>query len=791
MKVSIKWLNEYIDMSGIEVDDLCERLTMAGLEVEDIIKLEPVVNIVTAKVLAKEKHPDADKLSVCTVTDGTEEYPVVCGAPNVAEGQIIPFAKVGAVLPGDFKIKKSKIRGELSMGMICSASELGLEEGKSNGILVLPEDLELGLDINDVIGLGDTVLDVYITPNRADCLSVYGLAREIAAIYNLDIQYDGFEFNEVEEKAEDVRFVKVLDGVDCPLYQARVIKGVKIQPSPLWMQNKLRAVGVRPINNIVDITNYVNFEFGQPLHTFDLREIEGGIIVRKAEEGEKLLTLDKKERELKSHMLVIADEKKPLAVAGVMGGEHSGIQDDTADVLLECAYFKPESVRLTARKLGMQTDSSYRYERGIDYAKTEEMVDYAAYLIQKLAGGDILSGVVRDGGDMPVPPAFKFSVEKINAFLGTDIPESEMISILNRLEIEPAKDGDEYSVISPSFRVDIERWQDISEEVARIYGYDKIPTTVAYISSDSKPMRGMLAMRRRMQNELSSLGFFEAVNYSFMSEDYLRKFDKDAKFVKLKNPISEDMNAMRTFVFPGVLENIRHNLNNGYKNISVFETANTFIDKGEKIPEQKLSLALGVSGDFWPLSWNTKLTTELFFALKGVLENVLSKEGVAAEYVRSERPFLHPGKSADIVVDGVSYGFIGEIHPALVEELDLKEKVCIAEIRLEELIGDAKRTFKYKPFSKLPSIYKDISIIVDKNVESENMRLTAEEMSGLIESVTLYDVYDGKGVEDGKVSLAYRIYFSDMEKTLTDEETNSVVNNIIEKLDSEFGAKLR
>jgi len=791
MKVTRNWLSDFIDISGITTEDMAEKLTMSGLEVEDIIELAKVENVVVGKVLSKEKHPDADKLSLCTVTDGTEEFQVVCGAPNVDAGQTIAFAKVGAKLPGGFKIKKSKIRGVVSMGMICSEDELGLVDERAGGIMVLPSDLELGTDINEVVGLGDTVIDIYITPNRADCTSVYGVAREIAALYDLEMKAKDYSFEETDDAASNYGGVKVENTEKCPFYLGRVIKGVEIKPSPLWMQNRLRAVGVRPISNVVDITNYVNFEYGQPLHTFDLRQIDGSIIVRDAKEGEKLLTLDEKERELKDYMLLIADEKKPLAVAGVMGGEHSGIADDTTDVFLECAYFQPESVRVTARRLGMQTDASYRYERGIDHAQTPEMVNYAAYLIQLLAGGGICKGVLSNEYDLIDTPEVTFNPEKINGFLGTDIPVDEMTSILTRLGMKPEKDGENYKLKSPSFRVDIERWQDIAEEVARVYGYDKVPTTAPYIPSDSFQQSRELQLRNKWRMALVALGFNEVVNYSFLSDDFMAKFDDPSKFVKVLNPISEDMNTMRTYVFPGMLQSIMYNLNQGFKNIRVYEKASTYIKQEGELPLQKNSLAIGMAGDFWPLSWSAPSNPEPFFAMKGVVNNILAEVGFECAYERSGREFLHPGKSAELMKDGKSYGFIGEIHPALLEDLGIKEAVCIAEIFTQELLEDNKTELKFEQFSKFPSVYKDISILVDNDKSAGDMEKCIVSVSELIDEVTLYDVYTGKGVDEDKRSLAFRIFFSNPEKTLTDEETNKVLTDIINKLGEDFGAKLR
>jgi phenylalanyl-tRNA synthetase beta chain len=791
MKVSLSWLNEFVDISCIEISDLCHRLTMTGLEIDGVETMEKVENTVVGKVLECGKHPDADKLSLCKVTDGTEEFQVVCGAPNVAAGLTIPFAKVGAVLPGGFKIKKAKIRGIESMGMICSDAELGLAE-KSDGIMPLPAELALGTDINEVLGLGDTVLEVSITPNRADCLSVKGVAREVAALYGREMKTQSYAVTETDDAASSYSYVKVLDEEKCPFYLGRVIKNVKIGPSPLWLQNRLRAVGVRPISNVVDVTNYVMFEQGQPLHTFDLRMIRNGIIVRNAKNGEKLLTLDEKEREMKDFMLLITDEEKPLAVAGVMGGEHSGISSSTTDVFLECAYFKPESTRVTARKLGMQTDSSYRYERGIDFENTKKMVNYAAYLLQTLAGGSVCKGVLSNDYKTIETPVVEFTAEKVNSLLGTDIKEEEMIKMLASIGMKPEKTGLGWRVASPSWRVDIERWQDIAEEVARLHGYDNIEATVPLLPADSDTLMPLLKTKRLVQSRLSALGFSEAINYSFMSDKLLELFDDPKRFVFLKNPISEDMNALRTYVFPGVVSTIIYNISHGAKDAKIFEVSSTYIKTDDDIPAQEMSFAFGVCGGYWPLSWNTAPVSEPFFAVKGVLENILASFYTGTvEFVRSDKPFLHPGKSAEIILDGESVGFLGELHPDILEKLDFETPITVCEVCLEKILSKGLITPKYAKFSRLPGVSRDISVVVPKSVRSGDMIKLIKTESQLIDGVTLFDIYSGTGLSEDEFSLAFRIFFSHPDKTLTDEETNGVVRSVIEKLGSAFGARLR
>jgi len=793
MKVSLSWLNDFVDISGIEVFELAERLTMSGLEIEGVEKLEAAENVVTAAVKKVEEHPNADKLSVCEVSDGENIYNVVCGAPNVTEGQIIPFAKVGAVLPGGFKIKKAKLRGVESFGMICSAAELNLEE-KSEGIMPLPEDTPVNKDINEVLGLGDYVLDISITPNRADCLSVRGVAREVAALYSRKIKENSYELKSDKSlNATDYSYVKVEDEEKCPVYLGRIIKDVKIKPSPLWMQNRLRAVGVRPINNIVDITNYIMFEYGQPLHTFDLREIEGGIIVRTAKPGEKIMTLDGKERLLDESMLVIADESKPIGIAGVMGGEYSGIHDDTKDVFLECAYFKPENIRMTARKLGLQTDSSYRYERGIDRVNTLSMVDYAASLLKENAEGNVADGVLSNDYKEYILLSVNADVGKINKLLGTKISEKEMVKILEELGFGVKAKQGELTVDVPPYRVDIERWQDLAEEVARIYGYNNIEATIPRLSADSVPPEPFLKNAKNIKSSLKTLGFNEVINYSFMSERFLNRFDKKDNFVKLLNPISEDMDTLRTYVFPGVIAAAKQNINQGFKNIRLFEIAKTFINRNGSIPEQLSGLAFCATTSFFPLSWNTGSRVDTFYYMKGVLDNLLRSLKINAEYEKNEAyNFLHPGKSAAIKVDGKTYGFIGQLHPDIAEEEDIQEDLYLCEIYLEKLINEkVQDDFHYEKFSVYPFVYKDLSVVVNSSVNAGDLLEYIRNFGPLVYDAVLYDIYQGDKIGDNKLSLTFRIFYSAMDRTLTDEETNKILEEIIEGLTEKYSAELR
>jgi len=790
MRISLNWVNDFVDIEDLDIDEIARRLTMSGLEVEGIEKREKAEGVVTAKVVSKEKHPNADKLSLCQVDDGTQIYQVVCGAQNVAVGQVIPFARVGAKLPGGMVIKDAKLRGIESKGMICSEEELGLAD-ESDGIMVLPVGTSLGLDINSVVKTDDIIFELNITPNRADCLSILGVAREIALLFDRKLKTEEITIEESEDRADKYRYVKVENEENCPIYLGRIIRGVKIGESPLWMQNRLKACGIRPINNIVDITNYVMIQYGQPLHAFDLKMVEGGIIVRDAKVGEKIVTLDGKERELKKRdMLVIADEEKPLAVAGVMGGEYSGIQVDTVDVFLECAYFKPESIRMTSRRLGLKTDSSYRYERGIDREQTLKMVDYAAALIKNIAGGEILKGVLKNEYKQFVPKRFKFDWKKVIEYIGVDLKEDEVLRILNKVGVA-VEDG--HIAVVPSYRQDIERWQDLSEEVARIYGYDKIPVTVPRIYAKSDEEDILQKIVREIKYMLADLGYNEVINYSFMSGEFLSFFADKNDFVKIKNPISADMDTMRSVAFLGILKNMVSNYYSGVRQLKLFEVANVHrLNIDGKLPIETTVVAFGIMRDFFKNNWIGKLENDLFYYIKSTVDTIFSRYGLESEYKTAREAFLHPGKSADLIVDGDKIGFVGELHPEIYQFLDINESVYIAEINLKMLSEKAgKKKKRYEKLSQFPYVYKDISVVVSKDIAAIELSKFIKGYSSLIKDVEIFDRYVGDKIGVDKVSLAFRIYFNHLEKTLTDDETNEIVEKIIKSLEERFGASLR
>ena len=798
MNVSINWLKEYVNIKKFSVKEIADSLTLAGLETEGFIELKPLNNIVTAKVISKEKHPNADKLSVCKVFDGKNEYQVVCGASNVDKGLIIPFAKIGAVL-GDLTIKEAKLRGIESFGMICSEKELGIAK-ESSGIMILPSNTKLGQDINKVIGLDDTVLELNVTPNRPDWLSIIGVAREVSAVLKTKLHTKDYKLKESKNKIEDLININVLDKEACPIYQVRIIKGVKAAPSPLWMQARLRSAGIRPKNNIVDVTNYILMEYGQPLHAFDYDKLGNNINVRMAKMDETIKALDGKEYKLANDVLVIADNKKPVAIAGVMGGEDTAVSDETCNIVLECAYFNPSSIRMSSKKLGISSDSSYRFERGIDYGKTLELIDYAAYMISNICGGEVLKGTACVKSKQFKKRTIVSSCKDINKLLGTNFSSKDISSSLNRLGIKTEVNKDELKSIIPTHRDDIYRTVDIAEEAARIIGYDKIGCSTPFIDKSINIQNPKVRYTRKIRHILETLGFNEVVNFSFMASDYQELFDNKDNFVKLLNPISTDMAWMRTFIFPSIIKNMQLNRNLGFQSIKLFEISSIYKSKGKScLAEEKTHISIGVMGDYYNSSWHDIGKIDTFFYLKGIVENIFNTFGLKGEYVRLEDcPFMHPGKSAKISVNGKYIGFIGKIHPEYEEKIDIKSPCYISELDFSLLVNEGynvlekeKSSMKYKKISRFPYIERDFALIVKNNICASDIINLIKNTHDLITDVWIFDVFEGKPINFGYKSIAVRVNFSDVEKTLRDDDINPIVEKILKELEQNYGAVLR
>ncbi len=797
MDLSMKWLSDYIDLSDIDIKQFCHGMTMSGSKVEGYEKEgAEITGVVVGKILSVVPHENSDHLVVCSVDVG-EENPIqiVTGASNVNAGDLVPAALNGSTLPNNIKIKKGKLRGVESNGMLCSLGELGLTThdfpyAVEDGIFIIQEDCEPGQDIHDAIGFNDTSVEFEITSNRPDCLSVTGLAREASATFNREINVPVPEFKGIDENIDDALKVNVQNTNLCRRYCAGIVKNVKIEPSPRWMRERLRACGVRPINNFVDITNYVMLEYGQPMHAFDLRFVkDSSINIRNAVSGEKIVTLDGVERELSEEMLVIADSEKPVAVAGVMGGEYSGIMNDTTEVVFESAYFEPVSVRKTSKKLGLRTDASARYEKGTDPLISMTCLKRAFQLVEELGAGEVVRTVIdKDYTDKTLKKV-EFSSEWINNFLGTEISEEDMIKYLNMLGFS-VEDG---KVISPSFRIDIEYKADIAEEIARIYGYNNIPSTQfkGVAEAEYTPIQKFI---RKAENAMTALGCYEIATFSFISPKYFDKInlDQNSKLRSaetIMNPLGEDTSVMRTTTLPSMLEILSKNYNNRNENAKFFEIGKEYIPTGaDTLPNEPQRLTLGMYGA------NTD-----FYDIKGIADTLLDALGIHdTEYLRianstsfDEKTTFHPGRSAVIVKDGAEIGVLGEIHPDTAANYGFGVKVYTAKINITEIIDLAETEISYKPLPKYPATTRDLSLICNDDIQAADIEKTIKKAAGkLLEKVTLFDVYKGKQIVDGKKSISYSLSMRSHDGTLTDEQADFVMKKVLKAL-KEIGADLR
>jgi phenylalanyl-tRNA synthetase beta chain len=802
MLVSLRWLRDYIDIE-ISPEDLAERLTMAGLEVDSIEETTPGFSgVIVSRILSVKPHPGSEKLSICEVATGEETLPIVCGAPNVSEGILVPLATVGATIPGDYTIKRSKIRGELSEGMLCSEEELGIGEDAS-GIMILPESLKPGEDLASALDLKDIVLDVAITPNRSDCLSIIGIAREVAALTGKKLRYPEIKFAETEEDINSVTSVDILSPELCPRYTARVIKNVKVKPSPSWIRMRLEAVGVRTINNIVDVTNFVMMEFGQPLHAFDFRFLEEGrIVVRGAGEGEEFVSLDEKARILSSDTLMICDGVKPVAVAGIMGGLNSEVIEDTETMLLESAYFNPSSIRKSSRNLAMSTDAAFRFERGIDPEGVIRASDRAAQLIADLSGGTVCKGYI-DQYPRKVE-SFKdilLRVDRVREIIGTEINASKIVDILEGLEmvVKEDKQGN-YLITPPTFRVDIEREIDLIEEISRILGYENIPVTLPAISAGSESNDKKKILEGKIREILNGNGYTEVINYSFTTPDSVNILglgddDEGRRFVILREPLSEDMSVMRTDLVSALLETMRKNINVGNFNLRIFEIGKIFIaNKAGELPDERERLGGLLTGSRYEEEWHSKKDYADFYDLKGCLENIFEMLKIRNVSYESdcEVPFLHPGRSCTVKVDGRILGFLGEIHSGIRKRMDIKDRAIVFELDFSLLADLFSEEMRYRDIPRYPSTSRDVAFLVDNSLESGTILSMALGMrEELLENICIFDVYSGKGIPDGMKSLAIRFTYRSPAKTLTDSEVNEAHRRIVENIAEKTGAKIR
>lgn len=791
MDLSIRWLKDYVDIGDISMRDFSEAMSMSGSKVEGwTTEFEDVKNVVVGKILSVEPHPDSDHLVICQLDVGQQEpVQIVTGASNVHVGDMVPAALHKSQLPNGVKITKGKLRGVMSNGMMCSIAELNLTKGDfpyaaEDGIFLLQEDCQVGQDIASAIGCNDTCVEFEITPNRPDCLSVLGLAREAAVTFGKELKMHTPQVKGCGGDVHDYLSVEVRNPQLCPRYTAKVVKNVKIGPSPRWMRERLRASGVRPIDNIVDITNYVMLEYGQPMHAFDIEYVKDHkIIVRNAVSGETIQTLDGVDRTLSEDMLVIADSEKASAVAGVMGGEHSGINENTHTVVFESACFKGSSVRITAKKLGMRTESSGRFEKGLDAQNCLPAVMRACELVELLGAGEVVDGVIDVDNTNYQPTRIHLDADWTNRFLGTDIPKEQMVKILTDLQFQ--LEGDE--IIVPSFRSDVEHKADIAEEIARFYGYNNIPTTIAKGSPEGGYNEYQKFERVVNQNMLAQ-GMYEIMTYSFVSPkqyDKIRlpKDDPKRQSVVIRNPLGEDTSIMRTNAIPSMMDILSKNYNNRNGAVSLYEIGNEYIlVEGELLPDEVPNLVLGMYGD-----------DKDFFPLKGVVENLLDTLAIR-EYdvdAKSDDPTFHPGRCAVLSKDGEEFGIIGEVHPLVCANYGINTRVYVGKLKLRKLFAMMDTQRSYVPMPKFPASTRDLALLCDDALPVMTMEKAIKAAAGkILEKIELFDVYKGSQIAEGKKSVAFNISMRASDRTLTDEEVNGAMSKILKALE-ELGAQIR
>ena len=798
MDTALSWIKAYVPDLDVTPSEYTDAMTLTGTKVEGYKELDKnLEKIVVGEILSIEKHPDADKLIICQVDIGNETIQIVTGAPNVSVGDKVPVVLDGGKVAGGhdgsplpengIKIKKGKLRGVESFGMMCSIDELGQDknyfpDAPENGIYILPNDSKVGSDAIELLGLRDVVFEYEITSNRVDCYGVIGIAREAAATFKKNLVLPQVNTTGNNEDVKDYLTVEVKDSALCKRYMARVVKNIKLAPSPAWMQERLRAVGIRPINNIVDITNYVMAEYGQPMHAFDYNLIEGKkIVVDRAKDGDEFETLDGVVRKLDSDILMINDAKKAVAIAGIMGGENSKITDDVSTMIFECATFDGTNIRLSSKRIGLRTDSSGKFEKGLDPNNAYDAMMRACSLVEELGAGEVVGGTVDVYPVKAVESRVAFEPEKINKLLGTSIQKQEMLEIFDRIGLKYDKATNE--IVAPTFRQDIHFMADLAEEVARFFGYDKIPTTLPKSSATIGGINMKLEVEELAREVAKFLGFSEAMNYSFESAKVFDKlgFSKDSdyrKAIEISNPLGEDFRIMRTQAVNGILNSLSTNYNRRNKDVHLFELANIYIP-GElplkELPDERMQFVLGFYGK------------ENFFDMKGVVEEFLYTLGITDKLHYNpgcKEEFLHPGRKADILLDGVRLGYLGEVHPSVCDNYKLGEKTYIAVLDLPNVIPFVNFDIKYTGIAKYPAISRDISLVVPKNVlVGEIEDIISENGGSNLESFNLFDIYEGDQIDVGYKSVAYSLTFRNKERTLLDADVNEVMDKILKKLE--------
>ncbi|MDH1307341.1 phenylalanine--tRNA ligase subunit beta [Pseudomonas fulva] len=792
MKFSEQWLRGWVNPQ-VSRDELVARLSMAGLEVDSVTPAAGQFSgIVVGEILATEQHPDADKLRVCQVSNGQETFQVVCGAPNARPGIKIPFAMIGAELPGDFKIKKAKLRGVESFGMLCSAAELQISE-ENDGLLELASDAPVGEDIRQYLSLDDASIEIGLTPNRGDCLSIAGLARDVSALYDVPVTRPLVPA--VAAAHDEVRPVEVQAPAACPRYLGRVIRNVDLsKPTPLWMVERLRRSDVRSIDAAVDITNYVMLELGQPMHAFDLAEINGGIRVRMAEEGEKLVLLDGQEVALRADTLVIADHTRALAIAGVMGGEHSGVDTaKTRDLFLESAFFEPISVAGKARSYGLHTDASHRYERGVDSQLAREAMERATALLLEVVGGEA-GPIVEAVSEQHLPSIAPVTLraERIAQMLGMEMDPAQVEQLLNNLGLATQTDGaGQWTVNVPSHRFDISLEVDLIEELARLYGYNNLPVRYpqARLAPQARPeTRGELPNLRRL---LVARGYQEAITYSFIDPKLFELFSPGVEPLLLANPISSDMAAMRASLWPGLVKAVQHNLNRQQDRVRLFESGLRFVGQLGNLAQEPM-IAGVVTGSRLPEGWANGRDTIDFFDVKADVEALLGHSGALDDFtfVAGKHPALHPGQTAEIQREGKVVGYLGALHPELAKALDLDRQVFVFELVLADVVEG--RLPKFSELSKFPETRRDLALIAGRDVASQDVLDVIRDNAGeWLTDLRLFDVYQGKGIDPDRKSLAVGLTWQHPSRTLNDDEVNTTLHTILTSLEQRLNTTLR
>ena len=790
MQISEAWLRELVNPS-VTTEELVEQLTMAGLEVDSV---EPAAaefsGVVVGEVVAKEQHSNADKLSVCQVNVGeAEPLQIVCGANNVRVGLKIPAALVGAILPGDFKIKKSKLRGELSLGMLCSEKELGLA-ADADGLMELFADAPVGTDIREYLALNDKIIELDLTPNRADCLSVEGVAREIAVLN--EMPWTPVDFSHVEEAHDSVVDVKVEATDTCPRYLGRLIKGVDPKAeTPLWMQERLRRSGIRSLGALVDVTNYVLLELGQPLHAFDADKLTGSITVRVGKKDEELALLNDQTVKLDGKALVIADDKQALALAGVMGGEASSVTDETQNIFLECAFFTPISIAGKARQFGLHTDSSHRFERGVDFTLQQRAIERATQLIVEISGGSVGPiSEVTSTESLPDRSAVLLRQERIEKVLGISMANDQVSKIFTGLGMQVEEQAEGWLITPPGCRFDIAIEADLLEEVGRIYGYNNLPNSSLLMRSELGQAEEAILPIARVEDFFVDRGYQEAITYSFVDEAIQQAVAPDDEFIKIKNPISSELSVMRTTLWCGLLNAALYNTKRQQSRVRLFETGLRFVKQGDETVQQKMLSGLILGTDI-PEQWGEKARKVDFFDLKGDIEALFKLTDSSVQYAATSHPALHPGQCAEILTaDGKKLGVMGMLHPTLEKQLGFDNQVFLFE--LDQELVFKKQIPVFESLSKFPSVRRDMALIVEEKITTaEIVNCINSCKEAMIKDVLIFDIYRGEGVDEGLKSVALSLILQDSTQTLTDSEIDAIFSRVLDKLHSTINAKLR